>query len=324
MIRGKILGTGSYLPDNIMTNDDLSKLVDTSDEWIQQRTGIKARRISKGETTSDLAYKVALKALESSNTDADEIDLIICATITPDSFMPSTACIVQNKIGAKDAVAFDISAACTGMVYALVTAEQFIISGMYKKILVIGTETLSKIIDWEDRTTCVLFGDGASAVVLGATDKGDGIKANSLYSDGSRWDYLTCKALPLNNPYVTEEANNKLTMEMKGQEVFKFAIRSMVLNINEVLEKANINNDDIKYIIPHQANKRIINQAAKLCKIPEERFYMNLDEYGNTSAASIGIALDELNANKKLSRGDLIILVGFGGGMTSGAILFEW
>ncbi|TAH69549.1 MAG: ketoacyl-ACP synthase III [Anaerolineaceae bacterium] len=327
-----IIGTGRYLPENIMTNDDLSNLVDTSDEWIRTRTGIRERRISVGMNTSDLAYEAGSIALKNAGLKPEEIDLIICATITPDYFMPSCACIVQARLGAVNAAAFDLTAACTGMIYGMVTAEQFIKSGMYKNVLVIGAETLSKVLDWKDRSTCVLFGDGAGAVVLSNTKKGGMILATNLEADGSKYDHLTCSAIPLINPCVNTEdiSASRLKMlgqpkiRMLGQEVFKYAVRTITDNLKAVLSKVNLKNDDIAYIIPHQANQRIIEQASKFIKIPIQKFFINLDRYGNTSAASIGIALDELAKSDKLSTGDKVILVGFGGGMTSGAVLLEW
>lgn len=321
-----IIGTGSYLPENVMTNDDLSNFLDTSDEWIRSRTGIRERRISTGMTTSDLAYEAGVRALQNAGLYPEDIDLIICATITPDYFMPSCACIVQERLGAVNAAAFDLAAACTGMIYGMVTAEQFIRSGMYDNVLVIGSETLSKALDWEDRSSCVLFGDGAGAVVLSRTMKGGKILTANLESDGSKSSLLTCLAIPLQNPYVnTKQSTLKLPkIEMLGQEVFKYAVRTITDNINNILSKAKLTKEDVSYVIPHQANQRIIEQASKFCKIPIDRFFMNLDRYGNTSAASIGIALDELVVDNELNAGDKIILVGFGGGMTSGSILLEW
>jgi len=324
MMKAIIAGTGSYLPKNIVSNDDLSKLVETSDEWISTRTGIKERRITNQETTTDLAYKASVRALESSNIKAEEIDLIICATMTPDNFMPSVACVVQEMLGAIHSAAFDLSAACTGMIYAMSIAEQFIKSKTYKNILIIGSETLSRILNWEDRGTCVLFGDGAGAMVLTASEKSNGILASTLYADGSKNSILTCPAIPLDNPYNRQSKNRESKIKMEGQEVFKFAIRSVTKCIKDVLQKADLSPDEIKYIIPHQANKRIIEQSAKYSNIPEEKFFMNLQHCGNTSAASVGIALDELAKANKLNTGDYIILVGFGGGMTSGAILLKW
>lgn len=321
-----IIGTGKYLPEHIMTNDDLSEIVDTSDEWIKSRTGISERRISTGMTTTDLATQASMIALKNANLRPDDIDLIICATITPDNFMPSCACIIQDKLGAINAAAFDLTAACTGMIYGMVTAEQFIKGGMYENVLVIGSETLSRVLDWEDRSSCVLFGDGAGAVVMSRTERGGLLLASKLEADGSKNDLLTCTAIPLHNPYVSLDfiSDRLPKIEMRGQEVFKFAIRTITDNINNILKKARLTKDDIAYIIPHQANQRIIEQASKFCKIPIEKFFMNLDRYGNTSAASIGIALDELVSGESLVKGDRIILVGFGGGMTSGSILLEW
>lgn len=324
MRHAAIIGTGSYVPETRMTNDDLSKLVDTSDEWIYSRTGIKERRISSNENTSDLAFHAAESALNNAGLDPKELDLIIVATITPDSFMPSVACMVQAKLGAERAVAFDLTAACTGLIYGLVTAERFISSGMYKNALVIGAETLSKVLDWEDRSTCVLFGDGAGAVVLSATEDMKGILAAKLLSDGSKQHYLTCKALPVANPYVTPDTSSiRSVIQMEGQEVFKFAVRTITENIKGILTESGLNSEEVRFIIPHQANFRIIDQAAKYCNVAVDKFFMNLESYGNTSAASIGIALDELLQSGKVQAGDKLILVGFGGGLTSGAILVE-
>jgi 3-oxoacyl-[acyl-carrier-protein] synthase III len=325
MRHATIIGTGSYLPDHILTNYDMSNLVETSDEWIASRTGIKERRISTGETTSDLAYEAGLQALKNAGLEAEELDLIICATISPDSFMPSVACIVQERLGAKKAAAFDLTAACTGLIYGMAVAASFIESGMYQNILVIGAETLSKTLDWTDRSTCVLFGDGAGALILAASEQKNGIISVDLVSDGSKQDYLCLPAIPLSNPFVKqEEVNFQPTITMKGQEVFKFAVRSITDLIKIVLQKALLTEKDIKYIVTHQANLRIIEHAAKTLGIPLENFYVNLDRYGNTSAATIGIALDEMVQKEMLKPGDRIILVGFGGGMTSGAILVEW
>lgn len=325
MIRhAAIIGTGSYLPENRTTNDDMAKLVETSDEWIASRTGIRERRISTGENTSDLAYEAGKKALANAGLKPEDLELIICATISPDSFMPSVACIVQEKLGAVKAAAFDITAACSGMVYGIAIATAFIENGMYQNILVIGAETLSKALDWTDRSTCVLFGDGAGAVVIQSSDSAGGIMAVNLLSDGSKQDYLCLPGLPLANPLVPSNGEGRQVITMKGQEVFKFAVRSIQENIKTILEKASLQKEDIRYIVAHQANCRILEQAAKSSGIELERFFMNLDRYGNTSAATIGIALDEMNANNMLHDGDKIILVGFGGGMTSGAVLVDW
>lgn len=321
----RIIGTGRCLPERIITNHDLADIVETSDEWITSRTGIKQRRISTGENTSDLAYKAGLRALEKTEIGAEALDLIICATITPDSFMPSVACIVQDRLGAKKAAAFDLSAACTGLVYGMAVATSFIESGMFQTILVIGAETLSKAMDWTDRGTCVLFGDGAGAVLLQASEEKPGIRAMHMISDGSKQDYLSLPAFPLVNPFVERNDQNLPPyISMKGQEVFKFAVRTISDLIQKVLVKAKMKEADIKYVVAHQANYRIIEQAAKFAGIALDKFFVNLDLYGNTSAATIGIALDEMNEKNLLEPGDKIILVGFGGGMTSGAILVEW
>jgi 3-oxoacyl-[acyl-carrier-protein] synthase-3 len=325
MRHAAIIGTGSYLPENIITNDDMAKLVETSDEWIASRTGIRQRRISTGENTSDLAYEAAVRALKNAHMNAGDLDLIICATITPDSFMPSVACIVQDRLGAVNAAAFDLAAACTGFIYAMASASSFIQSGLYKNILVIGAETLSKTLDWNDRSTCVLFGDGAGALIMTAAEQSNGILSVELASDGSRRDYLTLSAIPMSNPFTAgQESIFQPAISMKGQEVFKFAVRSITDLVRKVLAKADLAEENIKYIVTHQANYRIIESAAKSLGIPLEKFFMNLEHYGNTSAATIGIALDEMMQKDMLQPGDRIILVGFGGGMTSGAILIEW
>lgn len=319
----KIVGTGSYVPQNVVTNDDLTKIVDTNDEWISSRTGIKQRRITIDENTSDLAYKAALKALQNSNEKVEDIDLIICATSSPDFLTPSTACIIQSKLGAKNAVAFDISAACTGLIYGMIIAQQFIKTKMHNTILVIGSETLSKILNWEDRSTCVLFGDGASAVILKSSEEENSFLSTHWEADGTKWSYLQCPSSKIVDIYSPQyESQNFISM--LGSDVFKFAVKSFIKGVKTVLDKSNCSKDDIKYIIPHQANIRIINYAAKVLKMPMDKFYTNLDKYGNTSAASIGIALDEVVDKGLLNKGDKLILVAFGAGMTSGAILLEW
>lgn len=319
-----IAGTGSYTPENIMSNDDLSKIVDTNDEWISSRTGIKQRRISTGENTSDLAFMASLNALDDSKEKPENIDLIICATMSPDFFMPSTACIVQAKLGATNAVAFDLSAACTGFIYALATAIQFIKSDMYKTILVIGAETISKQIDWNDRSTCVLFGDGAGAIILKASEDKNSLLSITLHTDGTKREMLKGPCMPISNTYVSSEININNFITMQGGDVFKFAVNTVIENIKEVLQKANCTMDDIKYIVPHQANIRIIKFVAKLLKVEEERFFINIERYANTSAASIGIALDEMLKSNMVNVGDKLILIGFGAGMTSGAILIQY
>lgn len=327
MIHVAVKGTGSHVPDNIISNDDLSKLVDTSDEWIKTRTGIENRRISKTENTSQMAYKAAKRALERAHVSPSEVELIICATITPDSFTPSTACILQDLLGASKAVAFDLSAACTGFIYGISVASQFIRTGTYKNAVVIGAEALSKVVDWSDRSTCVLFGDGAGAVYLEGSEEETGIIDLELTTDGSKRDLLVCTGLPLNSTDMSNEATIGATvgtLMMQGGDVFKFAVKTIVDYVNEFLKKHNLDMSDIKTIFPHQANIRIIEAAAKMLRVPMDKFYVNLQNYGNTSSASIGLALDEASRKGLIQPKDKVILVGFGGGMTSGAILLEW
>lgn len=317
----KIIGTGAFLPENITTNDYLAGIVETSDEWISDRTGIKERRITTGLTTSELAAKAASIALLDSKTNPLEIDLIITATITPDKSMPSTSCEVQALIGASNAFCFDINAACSGFIYAMNTAHAYILSGIVKKALIIGAETLSRIIDWSDRTTCVLFGDGAGAAVLCASD--DGIINITAGSDGTKSNFLSCRSTPLNNPYTREDEYNPY-IKMDGQEVFKFAIRKIPEIINSLLNETNIKAEDLQCILLHQANRRIIQAATKRLLLDENVFPINLDKYGNTSAASLPILLDELNKGNKLLIGKPLIMCGFGGGFTWGGVLMNW
>lgn len=320
----KIIGTGSYVPEGVTTNNDLAKWVDTSDEWISTRTGIKERRLSTGKNTSDIATNAAKKALEDAKINAEDIDLIIVATITQDSFTPSTACIVQENIGASNAVAFDISAACTGFIYALNTAWQFMKGGQAKTALVIGAEVLSKVINWKDRNTCVLFGDGAGAAVVQTSEK-KGLIASYLGSNGvGGKEALNCDAIKVRNPYVKDEEKEDHFITMNGKEIFRFAVKIMPKSVNKILEDSNCKIEDIKYIVPHQANLRIVESAAKKLNLGMEKFYTNLDRYGNTSGACIPIALDEMNKKGLLKEGDKIVLVGFGGGLTWGSILIEW
>lgn len=318
----KIIGTGSFLPDNIVTNFDLEKIVDTSDEWIRTRTGIAKRRISTGDGTIELAYKAAKKALENANCDAEEMDLTIVATMTPEGYLPNTACEVQDKLGAVNATGIDLSAACSGFVFAYNMGVAYIESGMAKKVLIIGSETMSGILDWNDRSTCVLFGDGAGAVVL-AQSKERGFVGAVTGSDGSKKDSLTCKGRTLSN-FIKKSSFQHDYLKMDGQEVFRFALSKVPQCIKEVLEKTNTSIEEIKYMVLHQANERIISSVAKRLQLDLDHFPMNLDEYGNTSAASIPILLDELNQAGKLSTGDKIIISGFGGGLTWGATLLIW
>lgn len=319
----KIIGTGSYVPSKIVSNDDLSCVVNTDDEWIRTRTGISERRISEGEDTSSMSSKAAMNALKCANMKPQDIDLIIVATATPDNFIPSTACMVQDKIGAVNATCFDISAACSGFVYGLNIASQFIKTGYSKTVLVIGAETLSKIVNWSDRTTCVLFGDGAAAAVVTASDKN---KILSSYSGsvGSKGRFLMSKAVPVENLYVKSESSDNHKATMDGREIFKFGVKSIIKGVKKLLKDAGCSANDIKYIVPHQANYRIIDFAARELGIDRDKFYLNLDKYGNTSAASIGIALDEIVKKQLIKHGDKILLIGFGGGLTYGGMIIEW
>lgn len=325
MFNSKIIGVGSYVPENIVYNDDLKKIVDTSDEWISSRTGIKQRRISTGEETSDLAAKAGLNALEMAGIQASDLDYIIVATITPDKYTPSTASIVQDKIKAINASALDINAACTGFVYTIEIANSLIKSGVAKNILVIGSETLSRIVDWNDRGTCVLFGDGAGAAILTrTTDENIGIRATVTGSDGSKGMFLTSSNITLNNPFIESEKIHENYIKMNGGEVFKFATRIMEVSILEVIKRANLKLEDISHIIPHQANYRIIDYVSRKLNLDLSKFIINLDRYGNTSSASIPIALNEAVRQNKFNKGDNIVLVGFGGGLTWGAVLIKY
>lgn len=309
----KVVSTGSFLPDRVLTNFDLEKMVETSDEWITTRTGIRERRISEGETTSDLATEAAVRALE--GRDPKDIDLIVVATATPDAFFPSTACKVQAKIENKRAIAFDISAACTGFIYALYVADSIMRTKEVDKALVIGAERFSKIINWEDRTTCILFGDGAGAVLL-KREEDEGILGFDLGADGSYGDLLYVPSVGSNEEYP-------FYVRMKGNEVFKVAVRTMVESARRVLDKSGILAEEIKLLIPHQANVRIIKAVAERLGINEEKIFINLDRYGNTSAASIPIALDEAVKEGRLKKGDLVLLVAFGGGFTWGSCILR-
>ncbi|WP_250278318.1 beta-ketoacyl-ACP synthase III [[Clostridium] colinum] len=323
MFSSKIIGFESYLPENIITNDQLSNIVETSDEWIYTRTGISKRHISTKENTSDFAINVGKKLIEKNNISPEDIDIVIVATITPDYLTPSTACIVQGAIGAKNALAFDINVACSGFVYALSIADKFLKSGLYKNALVIGSETLSKIIDWTDRGTCVLFGDGAGGVLLTSNNDYNSILAEDLKADGMSWQAITGGKLNLNNPFTENKEENSFYLQMNGRDVFNFATKTVPKSINQVLEKANITLDDIKYIVPHQANLRIVEVVAKKLNVNLDKFYLNLQNYGNTSAASISIALAEMSKNNLLQKGDKIIITGFGAGLTWASMLIQ-
>jgi len=321
-----IIGIGSYAPEKIVTNKDLEKIVETSDEWIFSRTGIKQRHIVEpGVATSSLAALAAERALLDAGVTADEIDLIIVATATPDMLFPSTACLVQDKIKASKAAAFDLSAGCSGFAYGLVTGSQFIKSGLYKKILVIGAETLSTILDWNDRNTCVLFGDGAGAVVLGEVPAGYGILGVELGADGSGGDLLKMPAGGSRIPATNESIGQRLHyLQMSGNDVFKFAVKVMGEAAIKALENSGLSHTDVDCLIPHQANIRIIQSAAKRLKLPMEKVVINVDNYGNTSAASIPLAMDEAMKNGRLKNDDIVVLVGFGAGLTWASCVIKW
>ncbi|WP_042316950.1 beta-ketoacyl-ACP synthase III [Clostridium senegalense] len=319
----KIVGTGRSVPSNVVTNDMLSTFLDTSDQWIYSRTGIKQRYISTGESNSQLCIEAAKKALKDADLNGKDIDIIIVATITPDKVTPATACLVQSAIGASNAMAFDISAACSGFVYGLNIASQFINSKAYNNALIIGGEVLSKILDWQDRSICVLFGDGAGAAIL-SRSKEDCIKSIECVSVGEKSDCLTCDGLELKNIYVPHKEEFSSNISMNGKEIFRFAVRVIENSIERILDENNLTFDDIDYVIPHQANSRIIEAVIKAKGYDKEKFYMNMSQYGNTSAASIPIALDELNKNGLLKEGMKLVLIGFGGGLTYGSALINW
>lgn len=322
-----IAGTGSYLPEKILTNEDLSKIVDTSDEWIVTRTGIKERRIAADdEFTSHLGSKAALKALEQADIAAEDVELIIVATITPDTLTPATACYVQQQIGANKAVAFDISAACSGFLYAMKLAKRLIESDAFANALIIGAEKLSAFVNWEDRTTCVLFGDGAGAAVLRASEEGEGrILSTDIGTDGAQTHLLNIPGGGSACPITIQNADERLaTLAMLGKEVFKHAVTRMKNSANTVIERAGLNAEDIALVIPHQANLRIIDAIASRLDVANEKVFVNLHKYGNTSAAAIAIALDEANRNGSIQKGDKIVMVAFGAGLTWAAAAIEW
>jgi 3-oxoacyl-[acyl-carrier-protein] synthase-3 len=318
MRRVAIVGTGSYVPEKILTNDDISKIVDTSDEWIKTRTGIRERRIiGKDEAVSDIATKAAIRTCESAGIEPSELDLIIVATATPDFLFPATACIVQKNIGAKNAAAFDLEAACSGFIYSLSIGNSFITTGVYDKILIIGAEVFYNFLDWEDRTTCVLFGDGAGAAILKPTLKKNCIISNYLGADGSGENTIKLPAGGSRFPASRETISQKLHyIKMRGNETFKFAVKAMSNSVLTVLKQCGIAPSKIDWLIPHQANIRIMKAVAKRLSLPMEKVIVNIDRYGNTSAASIPIALDEAVRGGKIKEGDLIVMVAFGAGMT--------
>jgi 3-oxoacyl-[acyl-carrier-protein] synthase-3 len=321
-----IVGTGSYAPEKVLTNADLSKMVDTSDEWITTRTGIKERHVAaKDEQTSDMAAKAAIKALEQAKVKPEDVDLLIVATATPDMLFPATACFVQKKIGAKNAACLDISAACAGFLFGIEIAQQFITSHTHETVLVIGAEKLTSITNWSDRNTCVLFGDGAGAAVLQHRGRAHGIISTHIGSDGEYTDILFMPGGGSRCPITPENAHQNLnTIHMNGKEVYKQAVTAMFSASLKALELAGLTIDDIACVIPHQANLRIIEGIADRLKIPIEKFYVNLDKYGNTSAAAVAMALDEANRTGRIKHGDYVLMVVFGGGLTWASTVIEW
>ena len=321
-----ITGVGSYVPARVLTNYELEKKVDTTDEWITSRTGIKERRIAaKDEFTSDMAAKAAQRAMKMAGITGEQVDLIIVATITPDMPFPSTACLVQQKIGANRAAAFDLEAACSGFIYGLEIAQQFIMSRTYDTVLVIGAEKLSTIVDWEDRNTCVLFGDGAGAVVMQSRAHSHGLLTAVMGADGSKANLLHMPGGGSRCPATSESVHARLHyLRMDGTETFKNAVQAMLTAAKEALRRCELDITQIKCVIPHQANRRIIDAVADRVGATPDQLFVNLDRYGNTSAASVAIALDEAVSSGKVSRGDLILLVVFGAGLTWGAAVIEW
>ena len=322
----RITGTGSALPAKILTNADIELMVDTSDDWITARTGIKERRIAAaGEYTSTFASEAARRAMAMAGISAEELDLIIVGTVTPDFPFPSTACIVQSELGAGKAVAFDVSAACSGFIYGISIADSFIRSGRTRKALVIGAEVLSRVVDWTDRNTCILFGDGAGAAIIEASEDLNGILSTHIFSDGSCWDMLYQPASGSRNPATDRSIDPGLFfINMQGNEVYKHAIRAMEEAATAALEANSMKASELSMFIPHQANMRIVNAITKRLGLPAEKVFINLHNYGNTSAASIPIALDEANRQGKLNRGDSILLDAFGGGFTYGSAMLRW
>jgi 3-oxoacyl-[acyl-carrier-protein] synthase III len=322
----QIIGTGTYIPAHVLTNYDLEKMVNTNDAWITTRTGIKERRVAaKNEATSDLAFKAAEKALEDAKLKADEIDLIIVATATPDMFFPSTACFVQKKLGIKEAVSFDVSAACSGFVFALDVARRMLEQGPYKTALLIGAEKLSAITNWTDRSTCVLFGDGAGAAVLQRRTGSKGILSTYVRSDATHTDILSVPGGGSRAPATADVVERKLnTIHMDGKEVFKLAVHKMISAAKEALHLANKKETDLALLIPHQANLRIIEAIAERVAVPRERIFVNLQKYGNMSAATTIVALDEARREGRVREGDLVELVAFGAGLTWGAAVIQF
>lgn len=314
----EIIGTGMYVPEKVVTNDDLAKIVDTNDEWIKQRVGISERRVSTNETASEMGYKAAVKALEDADITAQELDLILVATVSGETVSPSMSCMIQNRLGAT-CMAYDINAACSAFLFLLETAAGYFARKKVSKVLVVGTERMSGIIDWDDRSTCVIFGDGAGAAVL---QKGNNYLDSTFTVKGGN-DVINIPHYVGKSPFYTIEGEEPYVM-MKGQETFKFAVNAICSDIQELLDKNNLTADDIKYIVPHQANMRIIDFASRKLKIPMEKFMVNIERFGNTSSASIPMVLDEYSKANKLEKGDLLLMCAFGGGLAHAACLIRW
>ncbi len=322
-VYARIAGTGSFLPEKVLTNGELSKIVDTSDEWIAARTGIRQRHIAaEGQTSGDLGYEAAVRALEAAGVEASELDLIVVGTTTPDLIFPSTACLIQHRLGANGCPAFDVNAACSGFIYALTVADKFIRSGAAKTVLVIGTETLTRMIDWSERTTCVLFGDGAGAVVLKA-DTETGILSTHMHADGGKKELLW-NPVGVSVGFKPEEKNAGVRILMTGNEVFKHAVKALDSVVEEALEANGLDRHQIDWLIPHQANLRIIEATAKRLDMPMERVIVTVDKHGNTSSGSVPLALDEAVRTGKVQRGQLLLLEAFGGGFTWGSALLRY
>lgn len=318
------MGTGSYVPEKVLTNAELEGMVETSDDWISSRTGIRERRVAVEESTSDMAARAAKAALKSSGVSPKDIDLIVVGTVTPEMAFPSTACAVQAQLGIKSgAAALDVSAACSGFLYALDVADKYMRAGGAKKALVIGVDRFSQLLDWKDRATCVLFGDGAGAVVLSAEKGARGVLSSHIHADGKHWDMLYCRTGWQPSPFEKKEAEPAV-LKMNGNETFKIAVRTMGQAIKEVLDDTGIKPEDIALLIPHQANLRIINAIRERLDLPEDRVFTNLDKFGNTSAGSIPLALDEAARQGRVRDGDIVLFVAFGGGLTWASAAIKW
>lgn len=325
MSRAIVLGTGSCLPERVLTNSDLEQMVETSDEWITSRTGIHTRRIAgRNEQNYQLAARAAGRALKMAGVEAEELDLVVVATLTPHMMMPSCACFVQAEIGASRAWAYDLNAACSGFLYGLDLVDAYLCRQPAMKILLIGSETLSARTNWKDRNTCILFGDGAGACVLSGSDDGRGVVGSNLLSDGRLWKLLYMDSPKSRNPELADDQRQGCFIQMTGRDVFKYAVRAMEEAVRGLLAEQEVRVEDVDLIVPHQANIRILNKLMERLQLPREKVFINVDKYGNTSAASIPIALDEANRQGRLKKNDLILLCSFGGGFTWGALLMRW